>query len=75
MTPKHCESFKKVVCRFFRGILNRFLGKFQSEFCFLREFFLYIFRLFDSGFHLFQINESEFPEKNDIQPLNNLYSV
>ena len=70
-TPKYCKGCIKVVCRFFRGIFNRFLGKFQSEFFLFRENFLYIFRLFDSGFNLFQINEFEFAEKTTY----NLYKI
>ena len=72
LTPIHCKGCIKVVCRFFRGILNRFLGKFQSEYCYLGKNFFNFFRLFDSGFNLFQINESVFSEK---RPLYNLYSI
>ena len=71
MTAKHRKGCIKVVCRFFRGILNRFLGKFQSEFCFSGKIIRYIFRLFDLGFNLFQINESEFSEKTTY----NLYTT
>ena len=34
---------------------------------YLKQNYLYIFRLFDSEFNLLQINESECSEKNDIQ--------